>query len=218
MKSLIPVAIALLALMFAISSVGAQTVVHNPALPNHLVFQWRIVCAEVHPSWSNDAFFAHRTGDQLVVYVGVYHSLEQALAQVPTAPEGTSAAAFSLIPFFHRKAISAADALALLQWQSSGDPADNQPAESVSYAVLVGHFQKIMTAAELGIHQSELSFVVNSDRSLSYCSGLFKSHEEASEHCEWLKAEGYAGAEPVRFVNGNAYAVRSDVFEAVALR
>lgn len=87
MKALAPVFFVLILLLALVSAVSAQNKIHNPELPKHLVFQWRIETQQVQGSWSNDDFSIVRTEDDLVVYYGEYRSLEDALANLPKLPK-----------------------------------------------------------------------------------------------------------------------------------
>ena len=99
MKALAPVFFVLILLLALVSAVSAQNKIHNPELPKHLVFQWRIETQQVHGTWSNEDFSIVRSDDKLVVYYGEYRSLEDALASLPKLPKSVRKSDVSLVPF-----------------------------------------------------------------------------------------------------------------------
>jgi hypothetical protein len=173
-----------------VSAVSAQNKIHNPELPKHLVFQWRIETQQIHGSWSNEDFSIARTEDKLVVYYGEYRSLEDALANVPKLPKSVKKSDVSLVPFFNQRSISAQDAFVLLGNHNDRDVSGDIYEEAVSFSVYFQTFETPQGHRLINEIDEILSFEVMPNYHYAYSAGLFGSLDQAEEYAKVLQQKG----------------------------
>lgn len=207
MKALAPVFFVLILLLALVSAVSAQHKIHNPELPKHLVFQWRIETPQVDASWKNDDFSIVRSSDGLVVYFGEYRSLEQALDNLPTLPSGVNKAAVTLVPFFNQRSISAQDAFVLLGNQNDRDVNGDIYEEAVSFTVYFETFETPQGHRLVDEISEMLSFEVLPNYHYAYSAGLFGSLDKAETYAQELQTKGYPFAEVNKYLNGQKVAM-----------
>lgn len=208
MKTLAPVFFVLILLLALVSAVSAQSRIHNPELPVNLVFQWRVPIDQVHESWKNEDFFITRGDEGMVVYYGMYQSLEEAMANAPSLPQSAGDVKMTLVPFFNQRSISVGDALALLGDRTYRDVhllTDDGPA--VSFTVYFETFEAPQGRALLEHIGEALSFEVMPNYNYAYSAGAFKQLDEASEYAEVLRSKGYMLAEVNKYLNGKKVAM-----------
>lgn len=208
MKALAPVFLVLVLLLAMVSAISAQNRIHNPELPQHLVFQWQIHTEQVDGSWSNSDFSVSRDANGLVVYYGMYRTLEAALEGMPALPEGVSNADVSLIPFFNQKSISGEDALALLGNLNDRDiDPDYLEEEAVSFTVYFATFDQPQGRKILEAIDGALSFEVLPNYQFAYSAGLFGSLDDAELYVNDLRNKGFVEAQVNKFLNGQRVAM-----------
>lgn len=207
MKALAPVFFVLILLLALVSAVSAQNKIHNPELPKHLVFQWRIETQQVHGSWSNDDFSIVRTGDELVVFYGEYRSLEDALANVPKLPKSVKKSSVSLVPFFNQRSITAQDAFVLLGNHNDRDVSGDIYEEAVSFSVYFQTFETPQGHRLINEIDEILSFEVMPNYHYAYSAGLFGSLDQAEGYAKVLQEKGYPYAEVNKYLNGQKVAM-----------
>jgi len=207
MKALAPVFFVLILLLALVSAVSAQNKIHNPELPKHLVFQWRIETQQIHGSWSNEDFSIARTEDKLVVYYGEYRSLEDALANVPKLPKSVKKSDVSLVPFFNQRSISAQDAFVLLGNHNDRDVSGDIYEEAVSFSVYFQTFETPQGHRLINEIDEILSFEVMPNYHYAYSAGLFGSLDQAEEYAKVLQQKGYPYAEVNKYLNGQKVAM-----------
>ncbi|GAB4375175.1 MAG: hypothetical protein Kow0075_01370 [Salibacteraceae bacterium] len=205
MKKLIPVIVALIAMLIFISSLSARQKprIYNPELPKGLVFQWEIRCTAVPSGWSNESFSAVRGEEGLTVYYGAYSSLEEALYHRPVHTE--PGAQYSLIPFFNQRSISTEDALILLSDRTAIDVGIRPQTEVISFSVYLGTFDSTMDAGRLGLADVAIGFEVLPNRTLAYAAGNFVNETDAVDMFTELQSR-FPDAHVVQFVNGRRMA------------
>jgi hypothetical protein len=207
MKALAPVFVVLALLLAFVSAVTAQQRIHNPELPQHLIFQWQIRTDQVDASWSNSDFSMVRDNDGLVVYFGMYRTLEEALDGLPKLPRGVKKSDVSLIPFFNQRSISSEDALVLLGNLNERDVhPESYEEEAVSFTVYYATFDAPQGRSIMEQVDEVLSFEVLPNYHFAYSAGQFRTLEQAQDYAEILVAEGYDGASVNKFLNGQRVA------------
>ena len=208
MKALAPVFLVLVLLLAIVSAVSAQNRIHNPELPQHLVFQWQIHAEQVDGSWKNSDFSVSRDASGLVVYYGMYRTLEAALEGMPTLPEGVKNSDVSLISFFNQKSISSEDALALLGNLNNRDiDPDYREEEAVSFTVYFATYDQPQGRKLVEEIDAAMSFEVLPNYQFAYSAGLFGSLDEAENYAQQLQAKGFEEAGVNKFLNGERVAM-----------
>lgn len=219
MKALAPVFLVLALILAMVSVVSAQSRIHNPDLPQHLVFQWQIKTQQVDGSWKNEDFSMVRDADGLMVYYGMYRSLEEALADLPKLPDSVHKKDVSLIPFFNQRSISASDALALLGNLNERDVnPDAWEEEAVSFTVYFATFDQPQGRSMLSMVDEALSFEVLPNYQFAYSAGLFGNLEKAEAYASKLRADGFVEAQVNKYLNGQRVAmhVEQELYAFVA--
>jgi len=207
MKALAPVFFVLILILALVSAVSAQNKIHNPELPKHLVFQWRIETQQVHGTWNNDDFSIVRSEDDLVVYYGQYRSLEDALASLPKLPKSVRKSDVSLVPFFNQRSSSAQDAFVLLGNHNDRDVNGDIYEEAVSFSVYFETFETPQGHRLVNEIDEVISFEVMPNYHYAYSVGLFGSLDQAESYAEEMQAKGYPFAEVNKYLNGQKVAM-----------
>jgi len=207
MKNLAPYWVMILLLITFVSLASAQTY-HNPDLPNHLVFQWKIESETVPASWNNDDFSIVRSKKgNLTIFYGVYRTLEEALSHVPDLPNSVERSKVSLVPFFNRKSISQVMAFALLANQNELDKIGlKRDKEAVSFTVYFKTYDQPQSRSSIGGVDEDLSFEILPDYSFAYAAGQFETVDEAEVYATYLQSIGYIEAKVNKYVNGRRMA------------
>lgn len=208
MRNLAPVIIVMIAILAFVTVVNGQSKVHNPNLPSHLVFQWKIKTSEVHASWKNDDFYVVRGNEGLEIFYGQYRTLDQALSSLPELPEGVSKSDVSLIPFFNRYSVSPLMAFTLMGNLNEFDRLGIEiERESVSFTVYFETFDQPKSMSSLETIDEELSFEITANYKFAYSAGVFRSVDEAQVYASYLKDHGYPYAEVNKYLNGQKVAM-----------
>ena len=207
MKKLAPVFIALLLLMAFVSVSKAQSKIYNPELPKSLVFQWKIVSENVHPSWKNESFTISRTDAGLTIFYGTYSSLAEAMGNMPKLPKNVGVEKVTLIPFFNQESISTADAFALMGNKIWFDITGIPEEDAVSFTVYFDTYITPISRHSVKDIEEVLSFEILPNRTFAYSAGTFNSLDEAETFRDSLQDKGYDYAEVNKFLNGQKLAM-----------